>query len=67
LFVLTLAMTVYLPVWHWHCTRVRFTVLVLCSETSDEFAIHSACPLLCLQRHGCETCERIVLLLVFIA
>ena len=45
---LTVAMTVYLPVWHWHCTRARFTVLVSCS---DEFAVHS-CPLLCLQKQG---------------
>jgi len=39
-------MTVFLPVWNSHCTRVRFTVIVSCS---DELAIHS-CPLLCLQR-----------------
>jgi len=36
----------FLPVWNSHCTRVRFTVLVSCSE---ELAVHS-CPLLCLQR-----------------
>ena len=40
------AMTVYLPVWHWHCTKSRFTVLVSCN---DEIAVHS-CPLLCEQR-----------------
>jgi len=45
-FYLILAMTVFLPVWNSHCTRVRFTVIVSCS---DEFAVHS-CPLLCLQR-----------------
>jgi len=39
-------MTVHLPVWHSHCTWVRFTVLVSCS---DQLAIHS-CPLICLQR-----------------
>jgi len=38
-------MTVFLPVWNSHCTRVRFTVKVPCS---DELAVHS-CPL-CLQR-----------------
>ena len=43
---LVLAMTVLLPVWNSHCTRVRFTVVVSCS---DELAVHS-CPLLCLQR-----------------
>jgi len=43
---LILAMTVYLPVWHSHCTSVRFTVLVSCS---DEFAVHS-CSLFCLER-----------------
>ena len=36
----------FLPVWNSHCTRVRFTVIVSCS---DELAVHS-CPLLCLQR-----------------
>ena len=40
------AITVYLPVWHSHCTRARFTVLVSCSH---ERAVYS-CPLLCLQR-----------------
>ena len=43
---LILAMTVFLPVWNSHCTRVRFTIIVSCS---DELAVHS-CPLLCLQR-----------------
>jgi len=36
----------FLPVWNSHCTWVRFTVAVSCS---DELAVHS-CPLLCLQR-----------------
>jgi len=36
----------FLRVWNTHCTRVRFTVVVSCS---DELAVHS-CPLLCLQR-----------------
>jgi len=36
----------FVPVWNLHCTRVRFTVVVSCS---DELAVHS-CPLLCLQR-----------------
>jgi len=39
-------MTVVLLVWNSHCTRVRFTVILSCS---DEFAVHS-CPLLCLKR-----------------
>ena len=43
---LILAVTVFLPIWNLHCTRVRFTVIVTCS---DELAVHS-CPLLCLQR-----------------
>ena len=36
----------FLRVWNSHCTRVRFTVVVSCS---DELAVDS-CPLLCLQR-----------------
>jgi len=36
----------FLPVWNSHCTRVRFTDIVSCS---DEHAVHS-CTLLCLQR-----------------
>jgi len=36
-----LAITLYLPVWHSHCTRARFTAPVWCS---DELAVHS-CPL----------------------
>jgi len=36
----------FLPVWNSHRTRVRFTVIVSCS---DEFAVHS-CHLLYLQR-----------------
>jgi len=43
---LILAMTVFLPVWNSHCTRVRFTVTVSCS---DGLAVHS-CLFLCLQR-----------------
>jgi len=39
-------MAVCLPVWHSHCTRNRFTVLVSCS---DELTVHS-CPLICLKR-----------------
>jgi len=42
---LILAITAYLPVWHSHCTRARFTVLLSCSAG---LALHS-CPLLCLQ------------------
>ena len=43
---LILAMTAFLPVWNSHCTRVRFTVTMSCS---DGLAIHS-CLFLCLQR-----------------
>ena len=43
---LILAMTVYLPVWRFYFTRVRFTVLVSCS---DELAVYSR-PLRCLLR-----------------
>jgi len=39
-------MAVYLAVWNSHCTRVRFTVIVSCS---DELAVHT-CPFLCLRR-----------------
>jgi len=39
-------MTVFLPVWNSHCTRVRFTVTVSCS---DGLAVHS-CLFICLQR-----------------
>jgi len=39
-------MTVFLPVWNSHCTRVRFTVIV---SYSDGFAVNS-CPFFCLQR-----------------
>jgi len=61
---LILAIAVYFPVWPSHCTRARFTVLVSCS---DELAVHS-CSLIYLQtaEADCETCEQIVLLLVFI-
>ena len=47
---LIFAMPVYLPVWHSHCLRTRFTVLVSCSS---ELAVHS-CPLLCVAKFGCE-------------
>jgi len=53
---LILAMTVFLPVWHSHCTRVRFTVIVSCS---DEFTVHS-CPLLCLQRQFAKVSNRLL-------
>jgi len=39
---LTVAVAVYLPVWHWHCTRARFTVLVL-------YEIVRSRPILCVQ------------------
>jgi len=42
LFGLILAMTVCLPTWHSHGTRVSFTVLITCSY---KLAVHS-CPLL---------------------
>jgi len=32
------AVTVYLPVWHWHCTRANFTVPVSCN---GEIAVRS--------------------------
>ena len=44
---LILAMTVYFPVWHSHCTRAKFTFLVSCSD--ELLTVHS-CPLICLQR-----------------
>jgi len=43
---LILAMTVYFPIWHSHCTRVRFTVLVTCSYE----LCYLLNPVLCLQR-----------------
>ena len=43
---LILAMAVFLPVSNSHCTRVRFTVIVSCS---DGLAVQS-CPPICLQR-----------------
>jgi len=46
LIVLFIAIIVYLPLWHSHYTRARFTVLV---SGSGEVAVHS-CPLFCLQR-----------------
>jgi len=45
LFTGTLAL--YLPVWHSHCTKASFTVVVWCS---DELAVH-ACPFLRQQTH----------------
>ena len=45
----------FLPVWNSHCTRVRFAVIVSCS---DEFAVHS-CHLLCLQRWVAEVASRL--------
>jgi len=41
---LVVAMTLYLPSWHRHCTRTRFTVVVWCN---DGIAVCS-CPRLCL-------------------
>ena len=56
---LIIAMTVYFPVRHSHCTRSRFTVLVSYSgELADR---HLSAEV------GCETCEQIVLLLAFTA
>ena len=34
---LILAMTVWLPIWHSHCTRLRFAIPVTCS---DALALH---------------------------
>ena len=51
-------MTVYFPVWHLHCTRAWFTVLMWCR---DELAIHS-CPVhsfSCRSRFGREDCSTI--------
>ena len=45
---LILAITLYLPVWHSHCTKSSFTVLVWCI---DELPVHS-CPLLRLQTYN---------------
>ena len=45
----------FLPVWDSHCTKVRFAVIVSCS---DEFAVHSY-PLLCLQRLVAEVASRL--------
>jgi len=55
LFGLILAMTVCLPIWHSHCTRIRSTVLITCSY---ELAVRS-CPLLACRGNSRE---RIVLL-----
>jgi len=38
---LILAITVYFPVWHSHCTRAKFTVLVSCH---DELLTFHSCP-----------------------
>jgi len=50
-----LAMTVYFPVWHSHCTRASLTVL---ESRHDELLTVHSCPLICLQRqvakHGKE-------------
>ena len=40
-------MAVYLPVWHSHCTRARFAVLVSCS---DELAVHHVRSFACRGR-----------------
>jgi len=50
-----LAMTVYLPVWHSHCTRSRFRVMVSCS---GKLAVHS-CTLLYLQRRVAKLASRL--------
>jgi len=55
----------YLTVWHSHCTRARFTVLVS-SVMSLQF-IHAGFPAHLPADAGCETCERIVLRLGCIA
>jgi len=44
---LILTMTVCFPVWHSHCTRASFTVLVSCRD--ELLTVHSR-PLICLQR-----------------
>ena len=43
---LILAMPLYIPVWHSHCARASFTVLVSCS---DELCTVHSCPRICLQ------------------
>jgi len=48
-------MTVYLPVWHSHCTRSRFTITVSCS---DKLAVHS-CLFLYLQRHVAKLASKL--------
>jgi len=47
--------TVCFPVWHSHCTRSRFTVMVSCN---DGLAVH-LCLLLCLQRHVAKLASRL--------
>jgi len=44
------AIPLYFPVWHSHCTTVKFTVLVSCS---GELAVHS-CSLLCVANLGAD-------------
>jgi len=46
----------FLPVWNSHCTRVRFTVTVSCS---DGLAVHS-CLFLCLQRRVVKVASGLV-------
>jgi len=41
-------MTAYLPVWHSHCTRARYSSCIM-QWWANELAVIS-CPLLCLQR-----------------
>jgi len=60
---LILAMTVCWPIWHSHCTKVRFTVLVI--TCGDELAIHLIPSL--TAGAGSETRERIVLILTFVS
>jgi len=48
---LILAITLNLPVWHSHCTKASFTVLVWCS---DELAELHSCPFLRLQTHAAK-------------
>jgi len=61
---LIIAMTVYFQVWHSHCTRAKFTVLVSCL---DELLTARSCPLYLPAEAVRETWERSVLLLAFVA
>jgi len=56
LFDLILAITLYLPIWHSHCTRASFAVLVWCSNA---LAVHSG-PLLRLQTHVAQLASALV-------